>query len=431
MFKCLALIIAVTAAIGCTASSGSIPGRAAEGSAPRGATIGPEGFATILDAPPAPFATTAPQPPQAMSPDQLAAHEQFRKAAEFQNRVREDVQALADKLRVAEKGNFVDLYYENEGEPHVVFRFLRNGRSTLAKYTKNPLFVATDVRYSRQELEAAMDFMLQTFREDRVVLGGGTGSKCNCALVDIAITEPELRALVEKKGVKIPEAVKLSFVAKQPASALNQPLPDEIARLVRIFPRADRPVTLLPAVESRAKVVLEDGCFRLVDQGSALALFPLGSRLFIDHEGFLAFGAGGAPGYARVGEEVVFPGIATQVTAKSLVEPIHAACGPGKVMQIFEMKSAAANSAQNLVDSNAQALRELRRSYGLSEEAAHKALKACRERTGSGNCILSPPPPVRSQQDCPAETKLSFGLCRTGEGFIRPLPKWLEGYARS
>lgn len=46
-------------------------------------------------------------------------------------------------------------------------------------------------------------------------------------------------------------------------------------------------------------------------------------------------------------------------------------------------------------------------------------------------CITIPPPPVARQEDCPAGTKLSFGLCRTPEGYIRPLPKWIERLVRT
>jgi hypothetical protein len=363
--------LSLLAAAALLASCASEPGNAAPSAsaAPTGAVIGPQGWATIANAPPARFQPTEPGAPPPLTAQQLAGHEQFRRTGEFQNKVRVEVQALADRLRRAEKGNFVDLYFENEGEPHVVFRFLRNPQTTLVRYTKNARFRAERAGFSNAELKAAADFMLETFRNDRVIQAVGLGNKAGRAEVEIAVTEAEFRALVAKKSVKIPEAVKLSFRATHPASALNRPLPPQIAPLVRIFPRSDRPAGMVNSIDSRAKVVLDAGCFR-VSGGShdrALVLFPLGAQLFVDREGYLAYGTGEAPGYARVGEELVFPGSFGEVTTPELVRPIHAACGAGKVMAITATRSAGADAAQAAISQNAQALRHFQENYGLSE----------------------------------------------------------------
>lgn len=395
----------------------------------RGAALGVGGYATITDAPPAPFTAKEPRAPEPLTPEQLAGHRQFARAGRFQNEVRQEVQALVDKLRVREKGNFVDLYFENEGEPRVVFRFQRDPGKTLAKYTKHPRFFAETARYTDEELRAAMDFMFKTFRQDRVILGGGTGNKRNRAEMQIVVTEPEFRALVARKGVTIPEAVELQFAVEQPASAINRPLTPEIARLVRIFPRDDRPAGALHAIDSTAKLVLRDGCFR-VDGGKddgALVLFPIGARLFIDRAGYLAFGEAESSGYARVGETVVTPGTIAEVSAPELLAPIRKACGAGKVVKIHGMRSDAAERAQQAVDINSQSLRQFRESYGLSEAIAKKVLERCKERAGSGVCPIGPPaPPPPSGPNCPAGTKASFGMCRTPEGYIRPIPQWIQ-----
>ena len=46
------------------------------------------------------------------------------------------------------------------------------------------------------------------------------------------------------------------------------------------------------------------------------------------------------PGYARVGEAIVLPGSLGDVTIPALVDPIHVACGPGKVMKVTGMQPA-------------------------------------------------------------------------------------------
>ena len=398
---------------------------------PRGATIGAQGHATILDAPPAGFTAVEPGPPQPLSADQLTGHEQFRRVGEFQNQVREEVQALSEKLRRREAGNFVDLYFENEGEPHVVFRFLRNGPGTLAKYTKNPRFVAATARFTMKQLETAMDFMMETFRNDRIIMGGGFGNKENRTVIDVAITEAEFNELVARKGVTIPEAVVLKFRAERPASEINRPLPPHFAPLVRIFARDDRPIGAVNSIDSTAKVVLRDGCFRSPDNGDAHVLFPLGAQLFVDGEGYLAYGSGEAPGYARVGEELIFMGSIGEVSAPELVRPIHAACGTGKVIKVNAMRSAAADGVQTQVSTNATSLRQLQEMYGLSQAVALRALEQCKKQVGGGTCLMSPPGPVMRKEDCPAGTTLSSGLCRTPQGHIRPLPKWLQAIVDS
>jgi hypothetical protein len=406
---------------------------AARQSVPTGAVLSPEGWATITHAPPAPFTPSGPSepgPPPPLTPEQIAANEQFRRAGEFQNKVMDEVQTLAERLRRAEGSNFVDLYFENEGEPHVVFRFLRDPQATLARYTKNSAFRAARAGFSQAELKAAMDFMLNTFREDRVVQSAGMGNKAGRVEVDIAISEAEFRELVARKGVKLPEAVDLRFRATEPASVRNRPLPAVIAPLVRIFPRNDRGFGALHAIDSRLKVVLDAGCFRVAGgaHAGALVLFPLGAQLFVDREGYLAYGVGESPGYARVGEELVFPGSIGEVTAPELVKPIHAACGTGKVVAITAMQSAAAQGAQAAVSQNASAFRFFQENYGLSEAVARRAVERCKERSpGGGTCMLTPPPPPPvGGPSCPPGTKPSFGMCRTPEGYVRPLPAWIE-----
>jgi hypothetical protein len=393
---------------------------------PRGAKIERSGYATITDAPPAPFEPVAPGDPPPLTEEQLAGHRQFARAGAFQNQVMNEVSALDARLRREQVGNYVSLYYDNEGEPSVVFQFLRNGPGTLARYTRHPRFLGKTVRFSQGQLTAASDYMWKTFGPDRVLESTGIGR--NSVTARVSVTEAEFRALAARKGATIPDAVELEFAARRPAAAVNEPLPAQIARLVRIFPRDDRPPGILHSIDSTAKVELRDGCFRASDREGALVLFPLGAKLFVDRDGYLAFGSE-TPGYGRVGETLIFPGSVGEVTAPELVGPIHAACGPGKVIKVNDTASAAARRAQDAVTLDANAVRHFRESYGLSERGALAAVKQCRERSGAGFCPMSPPPPVARQADCPAGTKLSHGLCRTPEGFVRPLLEWLKPFA--
>ena len=369
------------------------------------------------------------------------------RVADYQNSVMDEVQALAERLRREERGNFQTLHYDNEGELGVVFEFLRDGPATLRKYSKNPTFRGETVRWSQEELRAAADFMWETFREDRVIQSTGVGTQV--ATVEISVSEEEFRALVKRKGVIIPEPVELVFRATPMVPLVNPPrpaaqdqaVPDEVAPYLRIFPRHDRPAGALHAINSRVTVVLKDGCFRAADRDDALVLFPFGAKLFVDSANYLAFGSGERPGYARVGEAVEFMGSVNEVTTPELVDPIHAACGPGKVIKVEGMESAAAGDAQRKVTDRANAIRSLGDRYGLDARQAGRALdwldargEANRQTSPEGIAlppitgtmmVEMPPRPVMDPSECPPGSSLNAGLCRTPEGHLRPLPDWL------
>ena len=411
------------------------------------AEIGTSGFATILSAPPASFDPVEPPVPAPRTAEQDAADADFMRVADYQNSVMDEVQALAERLRREERGNFQTLHYDNEGELGVVFEFLRDGPATLRKYSKNPTFRGETVRWSQEELRAAADFMWETFREDRVIQSTGVGTQV--ATVEISVSEEEFRALVKRKGVIIPEPVELVFRAAPVVPLVNPPrpaaqdqaVPDEVAPYLRIFPQHDRPAGALHAINSRVTVVLKDGCFRAADRNDALVLFPFGAKLFVDSNNYLAFGSGERPGYARVGEAVEFMGSVNEVTTPELVDPIHAACGPGKVIKVEGMESAAAGDAQRKVTDRANAIRSLGDRYGLDARQAGRALdwldargEANRQTSPEGIAlppitgtmmVEMPPRPVMDPSECPPGSSLNAGLCRTPEGHLRPLPDWL------
>ena len=416
------------------------------------AEVGENGFATILSAPPAAFDPVKPPSPAPRTAEQDAADAEFMRVGDYQNSVSEEVQSLAERLRREERGNFQTLYYDNEGELGVVFTFLRDGPAALRKYSRNPTFRGETVRWSQDELMAAADFMWETFRKDRVL--NSTGIATQVVTVEVSVSEEEFRALVRRKGVTIPEPVKLMFhttpavplVNPPRPSAQDQAVPETVAPFLRIFPRHDRPAGALNAINSRVTVVLKDGCFRAADRDDALVLFPFGAKLFVDSEGYLAYGSSERRGYARVGEAVEFMGSISEVTIPDLVDPIHAACGPGAVIKVEGMESAAASVAQRKVTDRANAMRALQDRYGLDTRQAERALdyldargEANRQTTPDGillppitgaMTVEMPPRPVMDPSKCPSGSSLSSGLCRTPEGHLRPLPEWLVEFLK-
>lgn len=150
-------------------------------------------------------------------------------------------------------------------------------------------------------------------------------------------------------------------------------MPAAVVPHIRTFPRHDRPAGPVNAIGSRVKVVLRDGCFRAADRDNALLLFPFGANLFVDSENYLAFGSEEVPGYARVGETVQFIGSVNEVIEPELVDPILAACGPGRVIKVEGLESAAARDLQQASDDDVNALRSLQSRFGLDEAQARRA----------------------------------------------------------
>lgn len=443
------ICLAAIAIAGCTAADDPAPANAS--GQPFRAEFGVDGYATILDAPPAEFTPVRPSDPPPRTAEQLEADKQFQRVGDFQNSVMDEVAALSRRLEREEPGNYVSVYYDNEGDPSAVFQFLRDGPKTLRKYTRHPRFFGKTVRWSMEQMQTDAQWMWETFREDRVLQS--TGIAANHVTAEVLVSEEEFRALVARKGVTIPESVELKFRAAPVVPLVNPPrpaarddaVPGAVARHIRIFPRHDRPAGPVNAIGSRAKIVLEDGCFRATDHDDALVLFPFGARLFVDEQNYLAFGSEEAPGYARVGETVVFMGSIYEVTEPVLVDPVHAACGPGKVIKVEGLESAAARDRQHVSDNEVNALRRLRESYGLDDAQARRAYAWLEQRQagrrrqigpdgvrmppiGASMVIMSPPPPVMDPASCPPGSSLSLGLCRTPEGYLRPLPEWFAQF---
>ena len=408
------------------------------------------GYATILDAPPAPFTPTEPPAPGPPTLRQRAEQRQFTRVGEFQNRVREEVVALEARLRREEPDNFQTLFFENEGEPSVVFDFLSHGPATLRRYTGNPRFVGRTVRWSQAELLKAQRFMHDMFNADRAIASSGIGAE-NHVTVNVAISRAAFEKLVRTRGVTIPPQVKLNFDAAPVAPIAggapgsDPAVPADIARHIRLFPRDDRPGGIPHAINSQVKLVLKDGCFRAADRDDALVLFDIEARLFVDGEGYLSVGTTGRPEAARVGERVEFAGSIGPAESPNMVRRIHAACGPGKVIKLNPLASAAASRAQSALDQKVRAIRLLSESYGLSEAQARRAIDwlDARERARPPQrlpdgtamprppgwaTVTAPPRPVESDADCPAGSSLSFGMCRTPDGHLRPIPDWLAEF---
>lgn len=228
------------------------------------------------------------------------------------------------------------------------------------------------------------------------------------------------------------------------APAVEAELAHLIRVLPRVFPQPPREEPMLTTLESppmtEATVILRGGCFRLSTPGEPLVLLPVGTRAFLDRQGYLALGPADAPQSlsGRVGEVLRWEGVMRLVSDPAIVAPITRSCGASKVVQIGRTVSKAAQVSVE----DAVTARNMSNMYGTPYAEARAEVAECRvnhdrrwaelrERYGDqpppvellpGPCMMVPPAPVMSPADCPEGTSLSGGLCRDGEGHVRPLP---------
>lgn len=186
---------------------------------------------------------------------------------------------------------------------------------------------------------------------------------------------------------------------------------------------------VLRVVSSR--LVLDKGCFRLDLPGKPLVRFTAAPLLQRDKQGYLVIGghdADGTPAYARIGEPVTWelgsafttlPNGSTgppQVGDEAALAPLRKACGAGPVVMVLPRITS--QSLTHFAQREA-AVSQYRRDYGMTEREARRRVALCAK---DATCSPPIPPPVPSASLCPPGTRYEAALCRTPEGYIRPIP---------
>lgn len=179
------------------------------------------------------------------------------------------------------------------------------------------------------------------------------------------------------------------------------------------------------------RLIVDHGCFRVDLPGKPLVRFNAAPRLQRDKQGYLVIGgheANGTPAYARIGEPVTWNlGIAysrlpdgsagpPRIEDEAALGPLRKACGGGDVVFVVPMvtSQSLARFAQRET-----AVAQYQRDYGMTEPEARRRVARCVE---DGPCTPPIPPPVPSASLCPPGTRYEGALCRTSEGYIRPIP---------
>jgi hypothetical protein len=249
------------------------------------------------------------------------------------NALHAELPALQEKLERHERGNFANLWIEHEPALRVVVAFKRNAEATLRRYTSNPNFVARQVRYSMEELDAARADAERQLQRLGVPLGMSDSDEVgNDVDIVTRLEQPEVDRLLASGRLRLHPAVNVTGPKAIERSALSP----EAARLVRIFPQ-DPNRSLGGTRELRyGTIILRDGCLRFDGAGDneSIIYFSAETGLKVDEVGRLAF-TNRATGEtrARVGEPLAMSGGAgRKITDPKITAPINAVCGAGSVV---------------------------------------------------------------------------------------------------
>ena len=315
------------------------------GGAPRGATIEPSGFATILSAPPS--TTPVVRPPRVEGDHERIARERGIPLAEAEllmnpnESARSAAMALDKRLKAGEAGNYVGIRVVRDPDPRFAFQFRRDAKATLARYTTDPRFAAVEGGATREELQPLFDEWQKRFEPHRIYGGGSVMEFDGEVHLNMTIDEAGYRAIAAREKWVLPERVRLNFQPAPNPRSVDSPL----APVVRVFAREDRSPSVVALAALRGRLVLRDGCFRMQDHGvdEPLVLFGRDVELVLDEEGYMAVrdarGSDFFSGLARVGEPVVWSGPRGVDEEDEGVRALRAACGADPVVAIGEPHS--------------------------------------------------------------------------------------------
>jgi hypothetical protein len=353
---------------------------AAPGAAPRGATLEATGFATIGQVPPSPF-PDRPPPPENRPTDETGYYarlagigddEAGRRLAE-QRASRPEFERLLGALRTREKGNFTDARMIHKPDWGYVFYFKRAPEQTLAKYTRNPHFRAGLARYSRDELRAIAEPWIERLSRHRLLGGHGTDATYGEVGVDLVVSEAEFRAVAEREGWRLPDAIKLRFSEGVAEPAVTGP----VRSLVRVFAQSDRALGPINQALLGERIVMRDGCLYVTGQNQPdrLAYFAHEVAIGLDEAGYVALRTRGpAPRHlGRIGEPFSWGGPIGVSETMPMVAELRARCGKAPLVHVGIPESARLFQIRPWVIDAITARRR------ISREEAWRRFKTCLE----------------------------------------------------
>lgn len=307
---------------------------------PVGAQAERSGFWTILTAPESPPGPR--DPPRGYNNEltfyaQLAgvSNAEAAKRMKAQEAARPEFQRLTRTLRTKERGNYTaaELIHRPDWAYRIYFK--RNPAATLAKYTKNPRFQARAARYTSAELERMSKPWIDRLNSERMTTGYGMNARHGTADIDMVVSRAEFEAIARRRGWGTPpDFINLKFAAAPVGNAVDP----AVSRGVRIFAQGDRNLGATNQAALSGRIVLNDGCLRVVgfDGQEQLAYFAREVGIGRDSAGYLSLHARATPArhLGRIGEWFTWAGPIGIDESAPMVAELRQRCGNAPLMHV-------------------------------------------------------------------------------------------------
>lgn len=300
----------------------------------------------------------------------------------------DSISAVQARLEQNEAATFAGMWIQHQPSYRVVVAFTRNGAATLARYTRDPVFVALDRGGpSLTELNATRERVGRELHR--------LGARPSIAAVDVKAVRVELavvgdltafNAAVARREVQLPAFVHIQQPA--PPKYAPPPLPADWRKLVRAFPQAKyRYGGPIPDILRTGTVVLEDGCLRLKgERRSRVIVWPNEAALDLTVPGKVRVINRETGKTIEVGKQVDLGGNSGELAEDPEVIGTNPACpGPYFSMGRFAPHDEA-EVARLWVQGRATAIRQER---GIGAEEALRLAKAEAERERRFNKLAS------------------------------------------
>lgn len=193
---------------------------------------------------------------------------------------------LTQRLRLEERGNFVQAIIVRDPEPRFAFHFRRNAAETLARHTSDPRFKSVEGGVPIEELQPEFERWGERFTKAGLIWSGGAQAHLGTLEFELGLSKSQFDSLARRHGWPNDPRLRIRF-APEPSTAVP------VARHVRAFPSVRYAPGVVPAIASYGRVVLRDGCFRVLgDKGDdrGLAVFARDAQLRLDDQGRLVVG---------------------------------------------------------------------------------------------------------------------------------------------
>ncbi|WP_413062448.1 hypothetical protein ACLN6N_17410 (plasmid) [Sphingomonas carotinifaciens] len=304
--------------------------------------------------------------------------------------------ALDQRIAKSDPDNYVGVRIVRDSKPRFAFQFRRDAAAQLARYTLDPRFTAVDGGVPAKELQPIFDEWWRRFEPYRLVGGGSVEQFDGVVSFDMNVDEAEYRKIAIAQGWSPPDRLKLRF--RPPANTRS--IDPELARYVRLVPREDRSPAIIHTAAISGRVILRDGCFRVLQPdtpGEPLVIFDRDAEIALDREGYMVVRDPRAiDRAARIGDRMVWSGPLGVDERSAGVHQLRTRCGAGPIVSVGVPQS----SRQFRV--RPWAIDNLAQRRGISRQAAWNAMRACWSREDARERNRPSKPAVFEDCDDPA-----------------------------